>query len=161
MPEVSVRGNKISSSIASKHVKVRKPNKPQCVPEYIDGQYYGGYWVGDVCFGIEIPPSSPYDELDIDATVEGSIDDGAPTVFVNGKEVAFSGAKTQEQDSYTVPSGWSYVSGGHSSGNGSVSSGSSKVFVSGKQLARKGDSVRTHASSSASIQEGSNNVFAN
>jgi len=114
MPEVSVKSNKISSSIASNHVKVSKPNEPQCVAGYKDGQYYSGFWSGGVCYGLEIPPSSPYDYQNINATIEGTISEGASNVFVNGK-----------------------------------------------QLARKGDPVRTHANSTASIQEGSTNVFAN
>lgn len=161
MPGVSVKGNKITSSIASNHVKVSKPNEPQCVAGYKDGQYYSGFWSGGVCYGLEIPPSSPYDYQNIDATIEGTISEGASNVFVNGKEVAFAGAKTQEKDSYNVPSGWTYVSGAHSSTNGFIGTGSVGVFVNGKQLARKGDPVRTHANSTAFIQEGSTNVFAN
>lgn len=161
MPGVSVKGNRMSSSVASNHVKVSKPNEVQCVPGYIDGQYYSGSWSGGICYGIEIRPSSPYDYQDIEATVGGTVHEGIANVFVNGLEVAFSGAKTQENDSYRLPSGWSYVSGAHSNMNGSVSNGSTTVFVNGKPLARKGDSVTTHANTTSSIQEGSSNVFAN
>ncbi|MEK5333453.1 PAAR domain-containing protein [Lysinibacillus sp. FSL W8-0992] len=137
MPEVAIKGAKIQNSIAPNHIRIKKLN-PDTIPPY--SSYYYDY---------------------INATIEGEISEGSTNVFVNGKEVAFSGAKTTERDDYQLPGGWSYDSGAHTSTNGSVKNGSPTVFINGKPLARKSDSIETHAGSSAIITDGSSNVFAN
>ncbi|MFJ6207297.1 PAAR domain-containing protein [Lysinibacillus sp. NPDC092081] len=161
MPGVVVKGNKIQSSVASNHIKIKKPNDYTCEPGYINGEYFSGYWYGGACYGVLTPPSSPYTYQDINATIDGEINEGSPNVFVNGKAVAFSGAKTLEKDTYTVPNGWTTESGNHSSANGSIIKYSTTVFVNGKPLVRNGDSVLTHAGTTTKINEGSSNVFAN
>lgn len=137
MPEVAIKGAKIQNSIAPNHIRIKKLNADT------------------------IPPYSSYIYDFINATVAGEINEGSTNVFVNGKEVAFSGAKTSERDDYQLPGGWSYDSGAHTSSNGSVKNGSTTVFINGKPLVRKGDAIETHAGSSAIISEGSSNVFAN
>lgn len=137
MPEVAIKGAKIQNSMAPNHIQVRKLNPDT------------------------IPPYSSYIYDYINATIEGEINEGSSNVFVNGKEVVFSGAKTTENDSYSLPDGWTYDSGAHTNTNGSVTNGSPTVFVNGKPLGRKGDAIKTHAGSNAIITEGSSNVFAN
>ncbi|MGE7092058.1 PAAR domain-containing protein [Lysinibacillus sp. NPDC048646] len=159
MPEVSVKGNKIQNSTATGHIKVKKPNEYTCEAGYMNGEFYSGYWSGGICYGVLTPPSSSHSYDYISATIEGQINEGSSNVFVNGKEAVYSGAKTSEKDTYSVPSGWSYDSGSHTSATGSVTGGSSTVFVNGKPLARKSDKVTTHGGSTPTISEGSSNVF--
>ncbi|MFJ5764236.1 PAAR domain-containing protein [Lysinibacillus sp. NPDC093210] len=137
MPEVAIKGAKIQNSIAPNHIRIKKLN-PDTIPPY--SSYFYDY---------------------INATIEGEISEGSTNVFVNGKEVTFSGAKTTERDDYQLPGGWSYDSGAHTSTNGSVKNGSPTVFINGKPLARKSDAIETHAGSSSIITDGSSNVFAN
>lgn len=156
---VSVVGNKITDGTASNHINIKKSNSPTCEAGYgSDGVWYSGYFQNGVCYGVLTPSPDSTDR--INATIKGSIDDGSQNVFVEGKAVAFVGSKTKEEDTYNLPSGWSYVSGKHTNANGSVSAGSSTVFVNGKAIARKGDTVTTHANSSTTINEGSSTVFA-
>ena len=160
MAEVSTVGGKITKGTASNHINITKPNSPTCEAGYMyDGIWYSGYFQNGVCYGVETP--SPNSNDQIDASIEGSIQNGSSNVFVEGKAVAFNGSKTIENDSYALPSGWSYVSGKHSNANGTVSEGSSTVFVNGKAIARKGDKITTHANSQTTINEGSATVFAN
>ena len=165
MAEVSTKGSKITRATASRHINVKKsnPDTPErCDAGYgSDGQWYSGYWSGGVCYG-SFTPSQPQPDStnQIDATIEGEVNEGSSNVFIGGKEVAFNGAKTNEKDSYSL-NGWTYVSGSHTSASGSVTNGSSTVFVNGKAIARKGDTVRTHASSNTTISEGSSTVVAN
>jgi len=159
MPEVAVKGNKIQTSIASNHIRIKKQNEYTCEPGYRGGEYYSGYWYGGACYGVLTPPSSPYTYQDINATIDGEINEGSPNVFVNGKAVAFSGAKTLEKDTYTIPNGWTIESGNHTSANGSITRGSPSVFVNGKSLVRNSDAILTHADSTTKINEGSSNVF--
>lgn len=161
MPEVAVKGNKIQSNSVSNHITIKKPNEFTCVPGYVDGEYYSGYWYGGRCYGVLAPPSSPYTYNNIPATIDGEITEGSANVFVNGKAVAFSGAKTLEKDTYTIPSGWTIESGNHTSANGSISAGSTTVFVNGKSLVRQNDPVVTHAGSKTIVNEGSSNVYSN
>jgi len=120
MPGVAVKGNKIQSNSVSNHITIKKPNEFTCVPGYVDGEYYSGYWYGGKCYGVLAPPSSPYTYNKIPATIEGEINEGSANVFVNGKAVAFSGAKTLEKDTYTIPSGWTIESGNVDDGIRSV-----------------------------------------
>lgn len=161
MPAVAVKGNKIQTSVGANHIRIKKTNEYTCEPGYIDGEYYSGYWYGGVCYGVLTPPSSPFTYNDINATIDGEINEGSSNIFVNGKAVAFSGAKTLEKDTFSVPAGWTYDSGNHTNANGSVTGGSTTVFINGKPLARNGDSVLTHAGSTTKINEGSSNVFSN
>ncbi|MDD1502586.1 PAAR domain-containing protein [Lysinibacillus sp. CNPSo 3705] len=161
MPGVATKGNKIQTSMTSNHIRIKKPNEYTCEPGYIGGEYYSGYWYGGVCYGVLTPPSSPYIYDNINGTIDGEVNEGSSNVFVNGKAVAFSGAKTLEKDTYTVPNGWTVESGNHTSAHGSITRGSSTVFVNGKPLVRNGDSALTHANSTTKINEGSSNVFSN
>lgn len=160
MAEVATKGNKITKGTAPNHISVKKSNSPSCEAGYMaDGEWYSGYWQNGVCYGVLKPQPDSNDK--ISANIEGEINDGSSNVFIEGKAVAFNGSKTNEKDSYSLPSGWSYVSGSHSSANGSVTKGSTTVFANGKAIARKGDEVTTHANSKTTINEGSTTVFAN
>ena len=159
MAEVATKGSKITKGTANNHINIKKPNEPACEAGYMNGEYYSGYWSGGVCYGVLRPQHDSTDQ--INASIDGDINEGSSNVFIGGKAVAFNGAKTTENDRYSLPSGWTYVSGNHSSTSGSVTKGSSTVFVNGKAIARKGDEVTTHANSKTTISEGSTTVFAN
>lgn len=67
-----------------------------------------------------------------------SIEEGSPTVFVNGKPVARVGDKNSDRDT--------------------IKTGSGSVFINGKPVARVGD--QDDDGPPDSIHEGSQNVFA-
>lgn len=77
----------------------------------------------------------------------GSISEGSPNVFINGRPAAVLGSKTTEQD--CCDSGKS----------GKIITGSSKVFINGIPAARAGDLVEPH-NGTAKVESGSPNVFA-
>lgn len=140
MGAIARNGDEINSSTASDHIRTRK-------------------WISSPTE--ENPDDGYYDYRYISATVTGNIQSTSGSVYANGILVSTKGDATNESDSYSLPSGYSYVSGSHSNTTGSISGSSSTVYIGGKPVARKGDSVTTHAGHSTTINGGSPNVFAN
>lgn len=135
MAKVAVNGNTTNPSYASGHVKMRRWISTE------EGGYYQYSTTG--------------------ATIKGTINAKSQSfVKISGSNVAVKGDSVSEQDSYSIPSGWSGY-GNHSTGTGKVTGGSSFVFINGTGVASTGSSVQTHASTTTTINSGSDFVFIN
>lgn len=145
MASVAFHGSAINSVTASGHVPIRKWVPSYCNEWDEEGNCIG--WGGGY-----------YNYSTASATINGTVNQTSGNVYVNGKRVARNGSSTTETDSDNIPSGWSKY-GGDNGGTGSVTSGNNRrVYANGSSIAVAGSSVRTHASVSTSIKNGSNNV---
>lgn len=145
MAKIALADSTISETTASNHIKYEK---------YEQVGTGGG---GNDAYGNPIPPYPIYDwvKYDTSATVKGKAVATVTNVNINGKAPVVMGDRTTEEDTYTLPSGGSYVSGAHTSGQGSVTVGNSRnVFINGKSVAINGSRVTTHAGGSSTINGG-------
>lgn len=138
MAKIGLEGSAISDTIASNHIYYQIWNP------YKYGTDEWGNGIGGYDYGYT------------SATVKGTAKSTVTNVKINGKSPIVVGDRTTENDTYSLPSGASYVSGSHTNAQGTVTVGNAKnVKANGKLIAVGGSSsVTTHAGGTAQLNTG-------
>ncbi|QJI52481.1 hypothetical protein [Psychrobacillus phage Perkons] len=152
MSKITLDNATITESTIGDHINYTKREIVGYDPTYCNAWDERGNCIG-TGGGDPIYGNVPYKTS---AKINGTITATVTNVKINGKSPIVVGDKTNESDSYTIPTGGTYTSGSHTGvTTGSVTVGNAKnVYVNGKSVAIGGSTVTTHAGTSATIRDG-------
>ncbi|MFJ7982423.1 hypothetical protein ACIQ1D_19355 [Lysinibacillus xylanilyticus] len=150
MAKIALNDATISDTTASNHITYKTYDYMGQSPSYCVSWDSEGY-----CNGWDSDDIYEWVEHQTSSTVKGKAVSTVTNVTIQGKAPIVAGDKTTEDDSYSLPSGGSYVSGAHNNAQGSVTSGNNNnVFINGKSVAIENSTVTTHAGTSSRINGG-------
>lgn len=148
MAKIALDGANIVQVSIPNHIQYRKWEYQYTNPSYCNGWDSNGNcvsWAGG---------NAVYDwnYYYTSAQVNGKCKAATTNVLIEGKSPILQSDSVTENDTYTIPSGGSYVSGAHTNAVGSVSVGNANnVFINGKSVAINGSATKTHASTNTTI----------
>lgn len=150
MAKIALKDATIADSTAPDHITYSVEEYQGQTPEYCVAWNEFGQ-----CIRYDSDPIYAPVNKTTTATIKGKAVSTVTNVTIQGKAPIVQGDKTTENDTYSIPSGGSYVSGSHTNAQGSVTVGNSyNVFINGKSVAIENSTVTTHASTSSKINGG-------